>query len=68
MEKNRHVVEKEECKNKASHKIRSQPQVLDTEVRRQCRTSEEMLGGVSFSAIRISEDSWRGGVGEVLES
>ena len=49
--KSRQVVERWERRIEVSCQVRPQPQILDTEIRRMCRTSEEMLGGVSFPAV-----------------
>ena len=61
-------MERRERRNEVSSQVRPQPQVLDTEVRRVCRTSENMLGhlgGVSFPAVTLRVGGWCGGVKKV---
>ena len=47
------VVEIGEHRNEVSCLVRYQLQVLDTELRRLCGTSEEMLDDVDFSSVKF---------------
>ena len=67
-EKSRQVVEGRDRRNKVSCKVRPQPQVLDTEVRRVFRTSEEMQGGVGVLADTLRAGNWCVGVENVLKN
>ena len=50
-----------------SFKISPKPRILDEEVRRVCRTPEQMLGSVYFPAITFRAGGWRGRIEDVLK-
>ena len=49
---------KQEYRNDVSYQARQRPEILDTEVRRVCRTSEVILGSVGFSAVTFRAYGW----------